>query len=78
MGCLSPFGRVVPLIGAALSDGPSYAYLPRSMAYLPDVPTMLAMLGDAGFTDARRAQLSGGLTQLLVGTRTVRVAVTGS
>jgi demethylmenaquinone methyltransferase / 2-methoxy-6-polyprenyl-1,4-benzoquinol methylase len=72
------FGRVVPLIGAVLSDGPSYAYLPRSMAYLPEARSMLEMLRAVGFADARRAQLSGGLTQLFVGTRTVRVTVTGS
>jgi len=31
---------------------------------------MLAMLRDAGFPDTERYQLSGGITQLLVGTRT--------
>ena len=30
------FGRVVPRIGALLSDGPAYRYLPRSVSYLPD------------------------------------------
>ena len=64
---------VLPPRGAAdrglLSDGPAYAYLPRSMAYLPAPAEMLTMLGDAGFTDAERRQLSGGITQLLVGTR---------
>jgi demethylmenaquinone methyltransferase/2-methoxy-6-polyprenyl-1,4-benzoquinol methylase len=63
------FDRVVPLIGGALSDRAAYAYLPRSMAYLPPSPEMLAMLRAAGFPDAGRRQLSGGITQLLVGTR---------
>ena len=29
------FGRVVPRIGALLSDGPAYRYLPKSVEYLP-------------------------------------------
>jgi demethylmenaquinone methyltransferase/2-methoxy-6-polyprenyl-1,4-benzoquinol methylase len=63
------FNRVVPMIGAVLSDGAAYSYLPRSMAYLPPPAEMLSMLAGAGFPDAERRQLSGGLTQLLVGTR---------
>jgi demethylmenaquinone methyltransferase/2-methoxy-6-polyprenyl-1,4-benzoquinol methylase len=63
------FRRVVPLIGAALSNREAYAYLPRSMAYLPSPATMLAMLQEAGFSDADRRQLTGGAAQLLTGTR---------
>jgi demethylmenaquinone methyltransferase / 2-methoxy-6-polyprenyl-1,4-benzoquinol methylase len=63
------FRHVVPRIGGLLSDGAAYAYLPRSMAYLPPPAEMLAMLGDVGFPDAERRQLSGGITQLVVGTR---------
>ena len=63
------FRHVVPRIGGLLSDGAAYAYLPRSMAYLPPPAEMLAMLRDAGFPDAERRQLSGGITQLIVGTR---------
>jgi demethylmenaquinone methyltransferase/2-methoxy-6-polyprenyl-1,4-benzoquinol methylase len=63
------FEHAVPLIGALLSNGAAYAYLPRSMAYLPPPEEMLGMLREAGFPDTRRLQLSGGLTQLLVGTR---------
>jgi len=62
------FRHVVPLIGGALSDKDSYAYLPKSMAYLPTPGEMLSMLHDEGFPDAERRQLSGGLTQLLMGT----------
>ena len=29
------FGQVVPAIGALLSDGAAYRYLPKSVAYLP-------------------------------------------
>lgn len=62
------FRHVVPRIGGLLSNANAYAYLPRSMAYLPSGPEMLAMLRDGGFPDAARHQLSGGITQLLVGT----------
>jgi demethylmenaquinone methyltransferase / 2-methoxy-6-polyprenyl-1,4-benzoquinol methylase len=63
------FGKIVPKIGAALSDGPAYAYLPKSVAYLPLPAFMVSALQDAGFADAEHTQLSGGLTQLMVGTR---------
>ena len=63
------FRRIVPVIGGLLSDRAAYRYLPRSTAYLPDPAAMVAMLRSAGFPDAERHQLSGGLTQVLVGTR---------
>jgi demethylmenaquinone methyltransferase/2-methoxy-6-polyprenyl-1,4-benzoquinol methylase len=63
------FRRIVPLIGGLLSDRSAYAYLPRSTAYLPSPDEMVRMLRDAGFEDARRVQLSGGIVQLLLGTR---------
>ncbi len=63
------FRRVVPVIGALLSDRAAYAYLPRSTAYLPSTPELLAMLRGAGFADAVRVRLGGGVTQLLIGTR---------
>jgi demethylmenaquinone methyltransferase / 2-methoxy-6-polyprenyl-1,4-benzoquinol methylase len=63
------FGKVVPKIGALLSDGAAYRYLPKSVAYLPEPSAMLDTLHEAGFPDATHVQLSGGLTQLMVGTR---------
>jgi demethylmenaquinone methyltransferase/2-methoxy-6-polyprenyl-1,4-benzoquinol methylase len=63
------FGKMVPIIGGILSDGPAYRYLPKSVAYLPPREQMLQMLQAAGFSDAQHHQLSGGLTQLMVGTR---------
>ena len=63
------FGKVVPRIGALLSDGPAYRYLPKSIAYQPDRAVLVQKLRDAGFGDATHTQLSGGLTQLMVGTR---------
>jgi demethylmenaquinone methyltransferase / 2-methoxy-6-polyprenyl-1,4-benzoquinol methylase len=63
------FRRVVPAIGGMLSNREAYSYLPRSTAYLPPPEELLSMLRAAGFPDARRFSLSGGITQLLVGTR---------
>ena len=63
------FGKVVPRIGALLSDAAAYRYLPRSIAYLPDRSVLVAQLQRAGFADVVHNQLSGGLTQLMVGTR---------
>jgi len=63
------FRRVVPLIGGLLSNRRAYSYLPRSMAYLPPPEETVRMLRDTGFPDAERRQLTGGITQLFVGTR---------
>ena len=63
------FGKVVPRIGALLSDPAAYRYLPRSVAYLPEPNELVAMLRRAGFADASRTQLTAGISQLLVGTR---------
>ena len=40
------FGAVVPRIGALLSDGAAYRYLPKSVAYLPEPEVMLEMLAE--------------------------------
>jgi demethylmenaquinone methyltransferase / 2-methoxy-6-polyprenyl-1,4-benzoquinol methylase len=64
------FGRVVPKIGGWLSDPAAYRYLPKSVAYLPQPSEMLTELRRAGFADASHSQLSGGITQLMLGTRT--------
>ena len=63
------FGKVVPRIGGLLSDAAAYRYLPRSVAYLPAPEAMIESLRDAGFGDASHHQLSGGITQLMTGTR---------
>jgi demethylmenaquinone methyltransferase / 2-methoxy-6-polyprenyl-1,4-benzoquinol methylase len=63
------FGRMVPMIGGLLSDREAYAYLPKSMAYLPPVAEMVTAVRDAGFPDAERVPLSGGVAQVLAGTR---------
>lgn len=72
------FGRVVPFVGglvAARSGAPreragaAYRYLPASVAYLPPTPELLALISSAGFTAVERHPLSGGIAQLVTGTR---------
>jgi demethylmenaquinone methyltransferase/2-methoxy-6-polyprenyl-1,4-benzoquinol methylase len=72
------FGKVVPFVGglvAARSGAPraraaaAYCYLPASVAYLPPAPELLALISAAGFTSVERHPLSGGIAQLLTGTR---------
>ena len=63
------FGRVVPRIGGLLSDAAAYRYLPRSVAYLPSPPALVAQIEAAGFEDVGRTLLTGGVSQLLIATR---------
>lgn len=63
------FKKVVPMIGGLLSDRDAYAYLPRSVAYLPPPGDMLAMLERAGFREVRRATPGGGIVQIVTGIR---------
>ncbi len=63
------FGKVVPLIGGLLSDKTAYAYLPKSLAYLPPAGEMLERLRQAGFSGVQRHLLTGGAAQLILGTR---------
>lgn len=63
------FGSVVPRVGGLLSNPAAYRYLPKSVAYLPSPPYMLEQIRDAGFFDVRRILLSGGIAQLVLGTR---------
>jgi demethylmenaquinone methyltransferase / 2-methoxy-6-polyprenyl-1,4-benzoquinol methylase len=72
------FGKVVPFVGglvAARSGAPrerataAYRYLPASVAYLPPTPQLLALISAAGFSTVERHPLSGGIAQLLTGTR---------
>ncbi len=62
------FDRVVPRVGGLLSDKSAYAYLPKSVAYLPHPDTMISQLHDAGFVDVERTLLVPGSAQLLTAT----------
>lgn len=63
------FGKVVPKIGGLLSDPSAYQYLPKSVAYLPEPPAMLATLAAQGFDHVERTLLSTGISQLITATR---------
>ena len=65
------FTHVVPRLGALLSDGAAYRYLPRSVAYLPSFVEFAAMLDKAGFTDVNQHLLSGGIAQCVTATRSI-------
>ena len=64
------FDHAVPAIGGLLSDRGAYRYLPRSTAYLPPAEELRAMVVEAGFSGVNHRRLSGGLSQLIVATRT--------
>ncbi len=61
--------RVVPRIGALLSDPGAYRYLPRSLAYLPPPAELGARIEAAGFGGVAHRPLSRGLAQLFTATR---------
>ena len=63
------FNRVVPLVGALLSDREAYRYLPRSTAYLPEREGLESLLSEAGFSDLRTTPLGFGAAQIVTATR---------
>jgi demethylmenaquinone methyltransferase/2-methoxy-6-polyprenyl-1,4-benzoquinol methylase len=63
------FTRVVPLLGAALSDAAAYRYLPRSVAYLPSFPEFVRLLNNAGFDEVTHHGFSGSIAQCVTATR---------
>ncbi len=63
------FDRIVPRIGALLSDRAAYAYLPRSVSYLPARDALLQLVRDAGFEAVSHDALLLGTAQLLTARR---------
>jgi demethylmenaquinone methyltransferase/2-methoxy-6-polyprenyl-1,4-benzoquinol methylase len=63
------FEKVVPVLGGALSDREAYDYLPRSTAYLPATPELRRLLMAAGYAAVGIRPLAGGLSQLVIATR---------
>ena len=59
------FNRIVPLLGALLSDAKAYAYLPRSVSYLPESQELQQMIETAGFEQVRKQRLFGGVAQIV-------------
>jgi demethylmenaquinone methyltransferase/2-methoxy-6-polyprenyl-1,4-benzoquinol methylase len=63
------FNKVVPRVGALLSDAKAYAYLPRSVSYLPEPTELVSLVEAAGLTEVVHSQLTTGITQLITATR---------
>lgn len=66
------FDRVVPRLGAWLSDRDAYAYLPRSTAYLPAAPELAELVRQAGFRGVQRRSLLLGSAQIVTAVRVPR------
>ena len=64
------FDRIVPKVGALLSDKSAYSYLPKSIAYLPPHQEILTMLENAGFSQVKRQLFAPGSVQLFSGKKT--------
>lgn len=70
------FNRVVPFVGGLLSDRQAYAYLPRSVSYLPSPSEFRFIIEQAGFQQVVRHPLSGGIAQLIVAQRKTETIAT--
>jgi len=61
------FDRIVPKVGALISDKSAYSYLPRSFSYLPPHPEIINMIEQAGFGQVERKLFAPGSAQLFTG-----------
>jgi demethylmenaquinone methyltransferase / 2-methoxy-6-polyprenyl-1,4-benzoquinol methylase len=69
------FRRLVPWLGALLSDRQAYSYLPASTTLLPSPSALRTMAESAGLGEWRREMLSFGAAQLVTATRSQPVGV---
>jgi demethylmenaquinone methyltransferase/2-methoxy-6-polyprenyl-1,4-benzoquinol methylase len=63
------FRRVIPWLGRVLADRDAYAYLPESVAYLPEERELLDWIARSGFTEVAKRRFLRGAVQLLSATR---------
>jgi len=63
------FTQVVPRLGALLSNGAAYRYLPRSVEYMPSFTELVSLLGSAGFVDVRLRRFTGSIAQCVTAVR---------
>jgi demethylmenaquinone methyltransferase/2-methoxy-6-polyprenyl-1,4-benzoquinol methylase len=71
------FKRILPRIGAFLSDSSAYRYLPASVERFPRPPRMLAMIRAAGFESASWTSYTFGVAGLYRATKPGGVGVKG-
>jgi demethylmenaquinone methyltransferase/2-methoxy-6-polyprenyl-1,4-benzoquinol methylase len=58
------FKKILPRIGALVSDGEAYSYLPASVERFPRPPRMLELIRQAGFVDGRWTSYTFGVAGL--------------
>jgi demethylmenaquinone methyltransferase/2-methoxy-6-polyprenyl-1,4-benzoquinol methylase len=63
------FSKVVPCLGALLSDSRAYSYLPLSVSYLLPGEALFALFERAGFGRIQRTPFFFGSAQLITGIR---------
>jgi demethylmenaquinone methyltransferase/2-methoxy-6-polyprenyl-1,4-benzoquinol methylase len=61
--------RILPMVGALLSNPSAYAYLPASIARFPRPPRMLEMIHAAGFRSASWSSYTFGVAGLYRATK---------
>jgi len=67
-GFYAYFNNVVPLIGTLFNGArEAYTYLPASLRYFPDAPTLRALILEAGFAHAHMRLLNVGTIAVHVG-----------
>ncbi len=59
------FNRIVPRLGALLSDAAAYAYLPRSVSYLPNSQELKRLIESVGFERVSKQRVGGGVAQIV-------------
>jgi demethylmenaquinone methyltransferase/2-methoxy-6-polyprenyl-1,4-benzoquinol methylase len=63
------FLRVLPWLGGLVSQRSAYQYLPDSVLEFPDRESFKGMMEQAGFSDVKIHDLTGGIAAVHVGTR---------
>ncbi len=63
------FKRIVPRIGALLSDAAAYRYLPASTHYLPSEPELRSLLARTGYRTVEKRRKLFGSAQILFAER---------
>jgi demethylmenaquinone methyltransferase/2-methoxy-6-polyprenyl-1,4-benzoquinol methylase len=63
------FKKILPRVGALVSDAKAYSYLPASVERFPRPPQMLTLIRKAGFIDASWTSYTFGVAGLYVATK---------